>query len=412
MSGTYTAIVIDVILVIVSILLLIIVSTVISGRIVRPIKACADRLVLLSEGDLKAAVPVINSKDETAILSNSTKKIVESMRAIIDDETEALESMADGNFDVHTQDALYPGDFHQLCVSIHDINNKLSRTLKEINVAADQVSSGSDQVSSGTQALSQGATEQASSVEELAATINEITSEIQKNAEFASNANATAVGAGEMLLSTMNMMDELVSAMQDINKSSDEISRFIKTIEDIAFQTNILALNAAVEAARAGAAGKGFTIVANEVRNLASKSGEAAKNTSSLIERSLRAVENGTRIVNETSESIKKTAESAKAAVSSIGSITESSKYQADAIQQVSVGIDKISSVIQTNSATAQQSVAEIQQLSGQAQMLKNLVGSFKLRDTEPSESTSYYDYSNSYENNYQQGSNFESDKY
>jgi methyl-accepting chemotaxis protein len=383
MQSTFTAIAITVALIIIAIILILVISTIITGRISKPIKDCANRLVTLSQGDLTSPVPVVTSKDETSILANSTKEIVDALKDIIDEESRTLEAMAEGDFDIDINESVYRGDFRTVGQSMHDINIKLSNTLNEINTAADQVSSGSDQVALGAQSLSQGATEQASSVEELAATVNEITAEIEKNANFAEDANKLAIDAGNSLELTKEMMKELVTAMDDINKSSDEIGRIIKTIEDIAFQTNILALNAAVEAARAGSAGKGFAVVADEVRNLAAKSAEAAKSTSFLIEKSVKAVENGTRIVNETAESIEKTADSAERAVSSIGEISNGSKHQADAAKQVSIGIDQISSVIQTNSATAQESAAASEELSGQAEMLKSLVGGFKLKSPE-----------------------------
>ena len=399
MHSTITSIIVTILLVILAIILVLVISIIITGRISKPIKDCANRLVLLSQGDLNSPVPTVNSKDETKILTSATQNIVDALRDIINEEDRSLGAMASGNFDIDINDSIYRGDFKVVADSMHNINAKLSDTLHEINLSADQVSSGSEQVASGAQALSQGATEQASSVEELAATVNEITAEIEKNAESAEEANKLAYNAGIALNSTQSMMKELVSAMGEINKSSDEIGRIIKTIEDIAFQTNILALNAAVEAARAGSAGKGFAVVADEVRNLAAKSAEAAKSTSSLIERSMKAVENGTRIVNETASSIEETASSAHGAVSAIGTISEGSKHQAEAAKQVSIGIDQISSVIQTNSATAQQSAAASEELSGQAVMLKNLVSSFKLKDSDSTfnpepEKSSNQDYS------------------
>lgn len=181
-------------------------------------------------------------------------------------------------------------------------------------------------------------------------------------------------------------MKEMLTAMDDINQGSGEISKIIKTIEDIAFQTNILALNAAVEAARAGEAGKGFAVVADEVRNLAGKSADASKNTSSLIEGSLHAVERGTKIASETALALDEVVNGVEDVSAAINEISAASADQASSARQVTQGIDQISSVVQTNSATAQESAAASEELSGQAQILKNLVGQFKFGSTESGE--------------------------
>ena len=353
----------------------------ISNSIARPMAVCTERLLKLAQGDLATPVPTVDSKDEVGQLAQATGVIVNGPSSIIKDEQYLLGEMSRGNFDVESTAAdMYIGDFTALLSAIREINYTLSDTLAQINQSADQVSAGSEQVSSGAQALSQGATEQASSVEELAATINMIAQQVQGNAESAQGANRLVVDVGGTLQLSNQQMQEMMEAMKNIASSSNEIGKIIKTIEDIAFQTNILALNAAVEAARAGAAGKGFAVVADEVRNLASKSSEASKSTAALIEGSIQAVGNGTKVADATAKSLTEAVAGAQQVTQLIEQITKASAEQAESISEVTLGIDQISSVVQTNSATAEESAAASEELSGQAQILKDMVGKFKLR--------------------------------
>lgn len=384
MGATYTGIFITVAILIAVLIITFILSLKLANGIGKPIKACAERIELLSKGDLTAPVPNIKTKDETGQLAAATNTIVTNINGIIKDISWGLNELSNGNFVVTSEaEELYVGDFKQMAVSMYQIIGKLTNTLHQINRAAEQVASGSDQVSSGAQALSQGATEQASSVEELAATINEVSSHVHQNAENAQSASKQVVSVGEGLELSNQQMNQMIEAMDDINKRSAEIGKIIKTIEDIAFQTNILALNAAVEAARAGASGKGFAVVADEVRNLAAKSAEASKNTSELIVKSMDAVKNGTQIVNDTAQSLSDAVNGSKEVVSSIMEISTASEEQAQSIGQITQGIDQISSVIQTNSATAEESAAASEELSSQAQLLKDLIGQFKLNPEE-----------------------------
>ena len=383
LGDTMLTIIITVILIAVAAAISVVSANIIGNHIGNPIKQCADRLVKLAHGDLTSPVPEVKSKDETGLLADTTQTLVNDFNRIISDMDNILVNISNGNFDVRSENAeeIYAGDFSSLHDSVEVITSKLSDTLRQINLAAAQVASGSEQVSQGAQALSQGATEQAASVEELAATIISISEMINANAKDADTAKELTAQAGGKMGEANTKMENLVSAMTEISDSSEETKNIIKTIEDIAFQTNILALNAAIEAARAGEAGKGFAVVADEVRNLAAKSAEAAQNTTELIEGTVRAINNGNTIVGEVADVMNAVSEAAGQVAQINGKISDASREAADSINEVTIGVEQISNVVQNNSATAEQSAAASEELSGQAQMLDSLVSGFTLRE-------------------------------
>lgn len=377
-SGTMNTVLITIIILCVGIYM----AIRLARQIVIPINLCADRLKKLAQGDLKSPTPEIKSKDEIAILADSTRIIVDNIVAIIEDTEQLLEEMKDGNFDVESSiSENYKGDFESLLTSIEGIRDGLSSTLAQINEAADQVACGSEQVSIASQSLAQGATEQAASINDLNNRVNHINEEIKNNAKNAKEAKAQTENAGVMITDANVQMQNMINAMNDISQKSNEIAKIIKTIDDIAFQTNILALNAAVEAARAGSAGKGFSVVADEVRNLAGKSAEAAQNTALLIEQSVQAVSKGKNMADETGKAITEVLEAAGSVVQLVNDIVISCEKQGEESDRIKEGTDQIDKVVQTNSATSEESAAAAEELNSQANMLKDLVAYFKLRD-------------------------------
>ena len=354
------------------------ISFTMANAIAGGINKCAKRIRDLVDGDLKSEVPVIKGNDELAELSVSVTTLVKNLKLIIEDEKYVLGKMAAGDMTVHTRcDDSFVGDFEELILSIRRIREGLTDMLTEIDEAAEQVGVGSEQVASGAQELAQGATEQASAVEELNATIDTIAKEIKANAAQAVDMSKLAVTTEAEIEEGNRQMNEMTVAMADISATSNKIAKIIKTIDDIAFQTNILALNAAVEAARAGAAGKGFAVVADEVRNLAGKSAEAAKNTTELIESSIKAVANGTEIADRTAETLNNVVVSAQKTAAIVNQMAISSEEQAKSIEEVSKGIEQISAVVQTNSATSEESAAASEELSCQSTKMRELIGQF-----------------------------------
>ena len=375
-----TASVIVVVLIIVSVVLGVVLALYISNSITKPVNEMMTASREVMEGKLDATI-TFQSRDAIGELADNLRQLTATIRSIITDVEYQLSSMGNGNFAIQSQNpGAYVGQFERLQAAMHTLSVTMSDTLSQIDVSADQVNSGGEQVSSSAQALAQGATEQASSVEELAATISEINDKVQATAGHANQAQADNKTAAETIQSASGHMTELMGAMRDIEEKSQEISKVIQTIEDIAFQTNILALNAAVEAARAGSAGKGFAVVADEVRNLATKSQEDSASTATLIEDTVRAVKEGSRISAETEEALNEAIARAEKVTTAVTMISEQTNEQMRGVQQVSTGIDQISSVVQTNSATAEESAAASEELSGQANLLKELIGRFTLR--------------------------------
>lgn len=378
MAGFYQSILITIALVAFFIVLSVFLTLKISKPIVNPIISLVARIQKLAEGDLHSEVPQLDSEDEIGTLSKSFSATVSILKGYVEEISSMLSSLENGDCTIRTSQN-YKGDFIEIRDSLNAIASKLNALFTDVSQSAEQVAMGAGQVSDASQMLSQGASQQANSVEKLSDSIFKIAQSVNHTAANAANANQFSLSASKEVERGNSLMKEMIRAIQDISEASGKIGKVIKTIEEIAFQTNILALNAAVEAEHAGSAGKGFTVVADEVRSLAGKSAEAAKDTTCLIESSTQRVENGTKIAGETAESLHSIFESVKKTTSLIHEISKASSAEASSINQITEHVNQISSVVQTNSAASEESAATSEELSSQAQLLKQALLQLKL---------------------------------
>lgn len=343
-----------------------------SSIISKPINKMVNAAETLAIGDVNVNVE-LDRKDEVGGLAAALGKMVENIKS----QAYAAEQIASGDF---TLDIKVSSDKDILGNNLRKLISTNNEVLYNVFSSSEQVSVGAEQVSSASQMLSQSSTEQATSVEEISATIEEVATQIKQNSANANQASEITKEAGKNAAYSNEQMNNMVKAMNDISQSSEKMSKIIKVIDDISFQTNILALNAAVEAAHAGEYGKGFAVVAEEVRNLAAKSRDAAKDTTELIENSINKVEVGKAIVNETSKTLELLKEAASKSSEYVVNIAAASNEQDIAMSQISEAIMQISQAVQTNSATAEESAAASEELSSQAILLKEIVSKFKLK--------------------------------
>ena len=348
-------------------------------RILQPVIEVRDQMGEISQGNLSADFPLAADTSEIGMLVESIHETKRELKKYIHDIDGTLSQMAQGRMDLSIGSD-YRGEFRPIQQAMSQILDALNAALSQINQTATRVTEESERMASDAQILSDGAVEQASTVQELSASIQTLASQVGSTSADADDARRCSADMENQLNLCSEKMDQLTKAMSDISASSQQISGIIKTIEDIAFQTNILALNAAVEAARAGTAGKGFSVVANEVRSLAGRSDEAAAATKKLIENSVHAAEQGVQIVGEVSQTLRRAQELVTQSNSEIGEIAEAVQGEAIAIAQVTEGIGQISSVVQTNSASSEESAAVSSELFEQVNLLKEQTGRFRLK--------------------------------
>ena len=348
-------------------------------QILRPVLVVRNQMGEISQGNLSAEFPLESNTSEIGMLVESIHETKRELKKYIHDIDAILAQMADGNMDMPVGND-YRGEFRPIQDAMRQILDSLNDALSQINLTAEQVSEQSRKMASDAQTLSSGAVQQASAVEELSSSIQEISTQVERTSEDANNAREASGTAMGYLKECDQKMGDLMSAMEDISKASNRIGGIIKTIEDIAFQTNILALNASVEAARAGEAGKGFAVVADEVRSLANKSSESAHSITEMIEDSIKLVEYGTSLSTDASNVLGTVVVGAKEATSLMVRIAESAMLQSESLKQLTLGMEQISEVVQMNATTAEQSALSAGQLYNEAEELKVSVHQFKLR--------------------------------
>ncbi len=349
---------------------------------INPVIKCTEVIMGISQGELSREFEEVSNTSEVGMLSHSTKTILSSMTTIINDLNQSFTQMANGNFDIDIDrlEEYYKGDFKTLADAKKKIVLNLSKTLYQINNISKQVSEGSTQIAVGATSLAEGATEQSITIQDLADTIRDISKEITATAKDSVDVKQSTEQAVKSLEVGSVQMKNMVNAMNSISSKSNEIRKIIKTIDDIAFQTNILSLNAAVEAARAGEAGKGFLVVADEVRNLATKSAQSAKDTAVLIEETIGAVNAGSEIAKNTADIMSVIETKTMQVNNYMDSIERSSKEQADAIKDINASVEQMTMVANQSSATLEESAAASEELSGQAQTLESLVNQFTIK--------------------------------